>query len=152
MNPTLSNISTSTKSRDLIQNTSPSLKTHSPHTTIKLPRIQIFKTGFRKLWILSKFWEWCIRQGVRGRGVIFFVCHYDALILGLLLQSNLYTMTTLGTTQKLLSWAGGHLIKHFIKQPLSKCRFLVFFPTVIFVWIKICHCTFWCHSWRLKMF
>ena len=32
-----------------------------------------------------------------------------------LLQSNPYKMTTLGTTQKSLSWAGGHLIKHLHK-------------------------------------
>ena len=35
----------------------PSLITHPPHPTIKLPRIQIFKTGFRKLSILLTFWE-----------------------------------------------------------------------------------------------
>ena len=33
------------------------LITHPPHPTIKLPGIQIFKAGFRKLSILSKFWN-----------------------------------------------------------------------------------------------
>ena len=32
------------------------------------------------------------------------------------LQSNLYKMTSLGTTQKWLSWAGGHLVKHLYKM------------------------------------
>ena len=32
------------------------------------------------------------------------------------LQSNLHKTTTLGTTQKWLSWAGGHLIKHLYKM------------------------------------
>ena len=36
----------------------PSLITPSPHPTINLQRIKIFKTGFRKLSILSKLWEW----------------------------------------------------------------------------------------------
>ena len=53
----------------------PSLTTYLPHPTIKLPRIQIFKTGFRKLSILSKFWELRKWQGVVmvwGQGVILF--------------------------------------------------------------------------------
>ena len=32
------------------------------------------------------------------------------------LQSNLYKRTTVGTTQKWLSWAGGCLIKHLYKM------------------------------------
>ena len=43
-----------------------SLITHPPHPTIKLPRIQILKTGFRKLSILSKFWEWRKWQEMGG--------------------------------------------------------------------------------------
>ena len=57
----------------------PSLTTHLPHPTIKLPRIQIFKTGFRKLSILSKFWELRKWQGVvmvRGSSCL---RHYYAL-------------------------------------------------------------------------
>ena len=51
----------------------PSLITHPPDPTIKLPRIQIFKTGFRKLSILSKFWKWRKWQEVGGgRGFILF--------------------------------------------------------------------------------
>ena len=42
------------------------LITHSPHPTIKLPRIQIFKISFRKLSILSKLREWRKWQGVGG--------------------------------------------------------------------------------------
>ena len=58
MNPT-PDINTSTKSEDLKQNTSSLFSiTHRPHPTTKLPRIQMFKTDFRKLSILSKFWEW----------------------------------------------------------------------------------------------
>ena len=45
-----------------------SLITHRPHHTIKLPIIQIFKTGFWKLSILSKFWEWRKWQWVGGWG------------------------------------------------------------------------------------
>ena len=37
------------------------------------------------------------------------------LLLPQLLQSNLYKTTTLGTTQKWSSWAGGRLIKHLHK-------------------------------------
>ena len=54
----------------------PSLTTHPPHPKIKLSRIQIFKIGFRKLSILSKFWEWCKWQGVRGSSCL---CYYEAL-------------------------------------------------------------------------
>ena len=57
MNP-IPNIKTFTKSKDLMQNTIPLFNiTHTPHPTIKLPRIQIFNTGFRKLSILLKYWE-----------------------------------------------------------------------------------------------
>ena len=54
----------------------PSLRTPPPppHPTVKLRRIKIFRTGFRKLSILSKFWEWSIWQGVRGEGWGDLVC------------------------------------------------------------------------------
>ena len=42
------------------------LITTSTHSTAKLERIEIFKTGFRKLSILSKIRERRIWQGVRG--------------------------------------------------------------------------------------
>ena len=58
MNPTPPNINTSTKSINVMQKTNPSLITHSLYPAIQLLRIQIFKTDFRKLSILSKFWEW----------------------------------------------------------------------------------------------
>ena len=51
------NINTDTKSKDLSQNASPLFNKSPPHSTIKLPRIQIFKTGFRRLSIFSKFWD-----------------------------------------------------------------------------------------------
>ena len=103
MNPT-PNINTSTKSKDLMQNTSPSLITYPPHPTIKLPRKQTFKTGFRKLSILSKFWEWCKWKGGCGGGVSSCLRRYDALrtkigmwlnhnfnfVLNVLLESNIF--------------------------------------------------------------
>ena len=64
MNPTPPNINTSTKSINVMQKTNPSLITRSPYPAIQLLRIQIFKTDFRKLSILSKFWEWRIWQGM----------------------------------------------------------------------------------------
>ena len=67
----LPTINTSLKSIDLMQNTSPLFNNPLLHPTIKLRRIMTFKTGFRKLSILSKVWEWRIWQGV-GRGVILF--------------------------------------------------------------------------------
>ena len=54
----------------------PSLITHSSDPTIKLPRIQIFKTGFRKLSILSKFSERCKWHGVGGHLVLVIMMHY----------------------------------------------------------------------------
>ena len=36
------------------------------------------------------------------------------------IQSNLYKSTTLGTTQKWLSWTGGCLIKHLYKMTSNK--------------------------------
>ena len=60
------------------------------------------------------------------------------------IQSNLYKMTTLGTTQKWSSWASGCLIKHLYtittKQMWSSLAGYEFFPSVIFAWIKICNC------------
>ena len=35
-------------------------------------------------------------------------------------QSNLYKMTTIGTTQKWSSWTGGHLIKHLYKTTTNQ--------------------------------
>ena len=64
MNPAPPNIKTSTKSINV------SLITRSPHHTIKLTRIQIFKTDFRKLLILSIFWEWRIWRGEGARGYL----------------------------------------------------------------------------------
>ena len=61
-----------------MQNTSPLFNNPlSPHPTIKMPRMKIFKTSFRKLLILSKFWKWRIWQGV-GWGSSC-LRHYDAL-------------------------------------------------------------------------
>ena len=41
--------------------------------------------------------------------------------------SNLYKTTTLGTTQKWLSWADDHLMKHLYKtQTKSGCSWQVF--------------------------
>ena len=79
------------KSIDLMQNTSPVFNTPSSHPTIKLPRMRIFKTGFRKLSILSKFWKWHIWQGVRRSSCF---PHYDALHtkISMWLTSNLISM------------------------------------------------------------
>ena len=57
----------------MIQNTSPLLITPSPHPTINFPRMRIFKTGFRKLSILSKFWKWGIWQGVEGGNLVYVI-------------------------------------------------------------------------------
>ena len=81
MNPTLPNINRSTKSVDLTQNTDPLF--NNPLTSPKLPRIQIFKTDFRKLSILSKSWESLgilgISRGWGGGGVSSCLGHYDTL-------------------------------------------------------------------------
>ena len=61
---------------DLIKNTSHLFNNPLPHHAIKLHRMKIFKIGFRKLSILSKFWEWCILQGVGWSSCL---RHYDTL-------------------------------------------------------------------------
>ena len=48
---------TSSKSIDLIQNTSPLFNNPLTYHTRNLQRIKIFKTGFIKLSILPEFWE-----------------------------------------------------------------------------------------------
>ena len=53
MNPTPVTVNTSPKSIDLMENTSP---LYNNHTAMKLQRIKMFEKGFRKLFILSKFW------------------------------------------------------------------------------------------------
>ena len=59
-----------------MQNTNPPpLITRSLCPTIKLLRILIFKTVFRKLSVLSKFWEWCIWQQGWGHLVCVIMTH-----------------------------------------------------------------------------
>ena len=70
MNPTPPTINSSPKSLDLKQNTRLLLNNHLPHPRIKLGRIKIFKTSFRKL--STKICESCIWQAVGGSGVILF--------------------------------------------------------------------------------
>ena len=53
MNPTPVTVNTSPKSIDLMENTSP---LYNNHTAMKLQRIKMFEKGFRKQFILSKFW------------------------------------------------------------------------------------------------
>ena len=53
----------------------PFLITHPPLSTIKLLRIQISKTGFRKLSIMSKIWDWRKWQGVGDHLVCFIMTH-----------------------------------------------------------------------------
>ena len=63
----------------------------------------LWNPAFSFLWwniLIEPVW-WCVYQ-LAGSGLY-------------LVQSNLYKTTTLGTTQKWLSWAGGHLIKHLDK-------------------------------------
>ena len=60
----------------MMDNTSSLFNNSLSNSTAKLWRIKIFKTGFRKLWILSKFWEWRIWQEVCGSSCL---RHYDAL-------------------------------------------------------------------------
>ena len=81
----------------------------------------------------------------------------------LVIQSNLYKMTTFGTTQKWSSWKGGCLVKNYIKQPRTKFdhfwQVLVFFSAVnvlkevkVYLNKGLQFCMFWSHSRRLKMF
>ena len=57
-------LNTSSKSIDSMENTSPLFNNSlTPPYTITLQRIKISKTGFRKLPILSKLWEWRIWSG-----------------------------------------------------------------------------------------
>ena len=74
-----------------------------------------------------------------------------------IIQSNLYKMTTLGTTQERSSWASGHLTKHLYKTTTNQMwSFLA--GVLFFSHGNIClnkHlqlCMFWCHSQELKMF
>ena len=60
----LPTFNTSPKSIDPMQNTSPFFNNPLPHPTIKLWRIKTFKTGFKRLSILSKFWQLRKFQGV----------------------------------------------------------------------------------------
>ena len=47
------------------------------------------------------------------------------LIKKILIQSNLYKTTTLGTTQKWLFWTGGCLIKHLYKMTANQIWLLL---------------------------
>ena len=89
MNPAPPTINAPPSSIDLMQ-IIPSLITSSLHPKIKLRRIKIYKTGFRKLSVLSKLWEWRIWQEV---GIILFAS------LWCIAYGNLY-MTRLLKSQK----------------------------------------------------
>ena len=69
MNPSTLTINNSLKSKGLMQNTSPLLNKLLPHSTIKLPRIKIFISGFKN-------YQFCQNSGNvangRGWGVILF--------------------------------------------------------------------------------
>ena len=69
MNPSTLTINNSLKSIGLMQNTSPLLNKPLPHSTIKLPRIKIFISGFKN-------YQFCQNSGNvandRGWGVILF--------------------------------------------------------------------------------
>ena len=75
MNPTPPTINSSPKSLDLKQNTRLLLNNHLPHPRIKLGRIKIFKTSFRKL--STKICESRIWQAVGG-GESSYLRRYDA--------------------------------------------------------------------------
>ena len=83
----------------------PSLITHPPHPTIKLPRIQIFKTGFRKLSILSKFWERCKWHGVGGHLVLIIMMHYVQKSICDLPLTNLVDMPIPIAKNREIPWA-----------------------------------------------
>ena len=57
-----------------MQNTNPSLITPSPHPTIKLPRIKIFKTGFKKTIDFDKILG-ITHVGVGGRLICVIMTH-----------------------------------------------------------------------------
>ena len=69
-------VNTSSTSIDLMQNRNPFFNNSLLRHSIKLWKIKIFRTGFRKLWIFSKFWEWSIWQ---REGESSCLRHYDAL-------------------------------------------------------------------------
>ena len=78
----------------------------------------------------------CLPKLKRGLGLAF-GAHFlhDLSIKMFFIQSHLYKMITLGTTQKWSSWTGGRLIKHLYKMTTNQIRsffgrFLVFIPTV----------------------
>ena len=58
-----------------MQDTSPLFNNPLLHSTIELRRIKIFKMGFKKLSILSKFWEWHKWQGVGGHLICVIMTH-----------------------------------------------------------------------------
>ena len=69
----------------------------------------------------------------------------------IMIQSNLYKTTTLGTTQEWSLWAGGRLAKHLYKMTTNQMRsFLAVLS--FFSHGNICLnkdlqlCVFWCHS------
>ena len=76
MNPTPLTINTPLKSIDLMQNTSPFFNNPLTHPTIKLPRIKIFKTGFRKLSVFRNSGNVAYGSGWGG----LFLRHYDAYL------------------------------------------------------------------------
>ena len=78
MNPSPPTINTPLKSRDLMQNTSPFFNNPLTHRAIKLPRIKIFKTGFRKLLVFRNSGNDAYGSGWGGRGS--FLRHYDAYL------------------------------------------------------------------------
>ena len=86
---------------------------------------------------ICKVNEWCL--------VDCFHREFRVSTYAIIVQSNLYKATTLGTTQKWSSWAGGRLIEHLYKMTTNQmwsflAGFKFFSPTLIFARIKISNC------------
>ena len=74
MNPTPQTVNAPLNLQIWCRMLGPSLRTPSPYPIIKLTRMKIFKTGFRKLSILLKLQKYMARSGDEGAS---FLRHYE---------------------------------------------------------------------------
>ena len=81
----------------------------SPSAYDELRKIKIFKTTFKKLSILSKFWKWRIWQWVSGGGHL--ICVILFVSLGRIAYENLHVTRPLDEIQK-----SNYIVTLFSKQ------------------------------------